>query len=41
MQSPRLFLLTLGALALGASNVPVTETTSAPDAPPPQLAPGR
>jgi hypothetical protein len=39
MQPPRLFLLTLGALALGASNLPATGTTSAPVAPPPQPAP--
>jgi hypothetical protein len=40
MQSPRLFLLTLGALSLGATNGPVTET-SGREAPPPPLAPER
>jgi hypothetical protein len=39
MQSPRLFLLTLGALTLGAPNGPAAETTSAPDAPSPQSVP--
>jgi hypothetical protein len=34
MQSPRLFLLTLGALSLGASNGPAAETTPAPDCAP-------
>ena len=37
MQSPRLFLLTLGALSLGGSNGPTAETTPAPDAAPPQI----
>jgi hypothetical protein len=41
MQSPRLFLLTLGALTLGAANGPATETTTGPDVTPPQTAPGR
>jgi hypothetical protein len=40
MQSPRLFLLTLGALTLGAPNRPPAEATSAPDSPSP-LAPER
>jgi hypothetical protein len=41
MQSPRLFLLTLGALTLGAPNRPTAETTSTPDIPPPQSTPER
>ena len=41
MQPPRLFMLTLGALALGDSNGPPTQTTSAPDVAPAQSAPER
>jgi hypothetical protein len=41
MQSPRLFLLTLGALSLGATNGPVTEPRSGPDVPAPPSAPER
>jgi hypothetical protein len=40
MQSPRLFLLTLGALTLVTSNAPAAETPSVTDAPPPQTASG-
>ena len=41
MQSPRLFMLTLGALALGASNAPPTETAPGPVVPPAQSTPER
>jgi len=42
MQTPRLFLLTLGALTLSAPNGPAAaETTPAPDAPSPQSTPER
>jgi len=41
MQSPRLFMLTLGALALGASIEPMTEPTAGPVVPPAQSTPGR
>ena len=41
MQPPRLFLLTLGALTLGAPNQPTAETTPAPDVPSPQSTPER
>jgi hypothetical protein len=42
MQSPRLFMLTLGALALGAPTGPATEMTAGPVVPPAQSStPGR
>jgi hypothetical protein len=41
MQSPRIFILTLGALALGASTGPVPETTAGPVVPPAQSTPDR
>lgn len=41
MQSPRLFMLTLGALALGASTGSATEKTAGPVVPPAQSTPGR
>ncbi|HEX3232763.1 MAG TPA: hypothetical protein VHR41_01110 [Gemmatimonadales bacterium] len=41
MQSPRLFLLTLGALTLSASSGPAGETTSSPEVPPSQTTSGR
>jgi hypothetical protein len=41
MQSPRLFMLSLGALALGASTGPATETTAGAVVPPAQSTPAR
>jgi hypothetical protein len=41
MQTPRLFLLTLGALALSASSGQAGETTSSPEVPPSETVPGR
>ncbi|MFL5495450.1 MAG: hypothetical protein ACJ8DC_13795 [Gemmatimonadales bacterium] len=41
MHSPRLFMLTLGALALGASTGPATTTPPEPAVPPAQSTPDR
>jgi hypothetical protein len=41
MQSPQLFLLTLGALTLSAPNGPASETTSGAEVPPSQTPSGR
>ena len=41
MQPPRLFMLTLGALALGASNAPPTEAAPGPVVLPAQSTPER